>query len=378
MSFLLSNFVELGNDELRKVNGGAGSCGGGSGEGAGSSSGSGGSSGGSGSGGYSGGGTSTAPSMTVSAGAGSCGGGSSGGSGGSGGGSSYSGGSSGSGNPGSGASGNPGTGGTASGNGGSSYNPGSGYSGGSGNCSGGYTPGYGSTPPATDSGNKKDTDGAGSDPTVNLASIGCSTNIQDGKRGLMDNKFDYSNELTMQKSKKDGEKDSEGNLIDDQMNGGYKFSQSGCKMTGVAKVLSEITGKKIDPKFVNDIIDEDKDGLLSTEEVKKGIEKILPENATVTSKRINNPTKEDLKKIASDTDSANYLLIQGEDVNGGYHWLQATDFYDGDDGNTYVNYSATSDNDNNRNRKYTVDSVPSGSTDIHHVSAAEVYSITFN
>jgi len=28
MSFLLSNFIELGNDELRKVNGGAASCGG--------------------------------------------------------------------------------------------------------------------------------------------------------------------------------------------------------------------------------------------------------------------------------------------------------------------------------------------------------------
>ena len=282
MSFLLSNFIELGNDELRKVNGGAGSCGGGSGEGSGSSSGSGGSSGGagsgaggSGSGGYSGGGTSTAPSMTVSAGAGSCGGGSSGGSGGSGGGSSYSGGSSG--------SGNPGTGGTPPGNGGSSYNPGSGYSGGSGNCSGGYTRGYGSNPPATDSGNKKDTDGAGSDPTVNLASIGCSTNIQDGKRGWLNNKFEYSNNSTMQ--------DYKGQAIDYTMNGGNQFSLKGCYMEAVKKALSEASGKKITLEWVNEHVDENKDGLLSGEEVKKGFEKVLPENATVTQRRIENPTK---------------------------------------------------------------------------------------
>lgn len=370
MSFLLSNFIELGNDELRKVNGGSGSCGGGSGEGAGSSSGSGGSSGGAGSGGYSGGGTSTAPSMTVSAGAGSCGGGSSGGSGGSGGGSSYSGGSSGSGNPGSGASGNPGTGGTASGNDGSSYNPGSGYSGGSGNCSGGYTPGYGSTPPATDTGNKKDTDGAGSDPTVNLASIGCSTNIQDGKRGWLNNKFEDSNNSTMQ--------DYKGQAIDYTMNGGNQFSLKGCYMESVKKALSEASGKKVTLEWVNEYVDSNKDGLLSGEEIKKGFEKVLPENATVSQRRIENPTKKDLEEIAKDTTSATYAFIKGENVNGGSHWVQGTGYSTGEDGNTYINYSASSQNDIALKRQYVVGPVPEGSSNTHHVEAIEVISIQFN
>ncbi len=371
MSFLLSNFVELGNDELRKVNGGAGSCGGGSGEGAGSSSGSGGSSGGAGSGaggsgngGYSGGGTSTAPSMTVSAGAGSCGGGSSGGSGGSGGGSSYSGGSSGSGNPGSGTSGNPGTGGTPSGN------DGSGYSGGRGNCSGGYTPGYSSTPPATDTGNKKDTDGAGSDPTVTLASIGCSTNIQDGKRGWLNNKFEYSNNSTMQEYK--------GLPIDYTMNGDNQFSQSGCYMEAVKKALSEASGKKVTLEWVNEHVDENKDGLLSGEEVKKGFEKVLPENATVTQRRIENPTKKDLEEIASDTNSAIFTFVQGENVNDKSHWIQGTGFSSDENGTAYIQYSPTSNNDIALKRQYVAGPVPEGSSNTHHVKAIEVISIQFN
>ena len=418
MSFLLSNFIELGNDELRKVNGGAASCGGGgtSGSGSGNSgNGSGSSENKSGTGNtgnYSGKNSGTGNTSSLSGGSGSCGGGSSGGSGSSGGGSGGNGGNQSTGNISgknngnsnnsgmtgfagncSGSSGGTGSSGGSSGsnggngstgdisgkNNGNNNNPGmTGFAGncsgsyggndsfdknngnntgktygGSGNCNGSFTPPGGST---------QDTSGD------NIENSNSTTNLEDGKKGVPKNKFSFTDRINMQFSKNNQE-------IDKSMNGDYQFSKNGCKMTGAAKILSEITGEEIDPKYINDNADTNGDGLLTKEEFADEIKRNLPDNYKVETKRIENPTAKDLEEIQNDESKLNYILIKAKDVAGGDHWVQGTGTYTDSDGSTYLEYSGTSQNDQNKNREFTIDAVPEGTTNVFQATTIEVYSI---
>ena len=273
MSFLLSNFIELGNDELRKVNGGAASCGGGGTSGSGSGSGS--------SGGSSYGNSGSGSTQTVTGGSGSCGGSSgSSGSGSGSSGSSYSESSSGGSTGGSnyGGSGNcsGGTSGGSSGgssNNGSTYGSGSGYNpsssgnnssstyyGGSGNCNGST-----SSTTTTSYTNDSLNNSAKEEASVNLVSLGNTTNLEDGVKGLPKNKFRYTNKTTMQFAKDNPE-------INESMNGGREFSKVGCKMTGASKIQTEVTGIETDPKYINDNFDTNGDGLITRDEITDGIQ----------------------------------------------------------------------------------------------------------
>lgn len=376
MSFLLSNFIELGNDELRKVNGGAASCGGGGTSGSGSGSGS--------SGGSSYGNSGSGSTQTVTGGSGSCGGSSgSSGSGSGSSGSSYSESSSGGSTGGSnyGGSGNcsGGTSGGSSGgssNNGSTYGSGSGYNpsssgnnssstyyGGSGNCNGST-----SSTTTTSYTNDSLNNSAKEEASVNLVSLGNTTNLEDGVKGLPKNKFRYTNKTTMQFAKDNPE-------INESMNGGREFSKVGCKMTGASKIQTEVTGIETDPKYINDNFDTNGDGLITRDEITDGIQESLPSNYKVTSKTINNPTVKDLESIKNDESSLNYMLVKATDVAGGDHWVQGTGYYTNSEGITYIEYSPTSQNDSAKNRAFTIDSVPEDSVNVHQVTAIEVYSI---
>ena len=446
MSFLLSNFIELGNDELRKVNGGAASCGGGgtSGSGSGNSgNGSGSSENKSGTGNtgnYSGKNSGTGNTSSLSGGSGSCGGGSSGGSGSSGGGSGGNGGNQSTGdisgknngnsnNSGmtgfagncSGSSGGTGSSGGSSGsnggngstgdisgkNNGNNNNPGmTGFAGncsgsydgndsfgknngnntgntygGSGNCNGSFTPPGGST---------QDTSGDNkTDIRNSLTSVGCSTNLLNGKTGWQDNVFEETNRTKMQMydtKYKDLLNDevlasfyegmNESDFADkNNMNGGFKTTRSGCKYMGAAKIMTEATGFLIDTTYIRDHVDKDKDGLLSAKEVGDGMQELLPPGYKVETKRIENPTKEDLDSIKNDTSSLNFVLAKGNDVNGGTHWVEGTGYTTDAEGNTYLKYSGTSVYDDQNNRVYIFGDVPDGSSNVHTVGSIEVYSI---
>ena len=402
MSFLLSNFIELGNDELRKVNGGAASCGGGGTSGSGSGSGS--------SGGSSYGNSGSGSAQTVTGGSGSCGGSSgSSGSGSSGSGSSessYSGGSSGgstggsnyggSGNCSGGTSGGS-SGGSSGGNSnngssyGSGYNPSSSennssptYYGGSGNCNGST-----SSTTTTSYTNDSLNNSAKEEASVNLVSLGCSTNLLDGKKGWDGNKFLMNDESRMQgydtrfqdiisnPSLRPFYKNMTDEDFSDKnrMNGGYVLSKEGCKYISTAKIMSESTGYIIDPTYIRDHVDCDGDGRLGPSEVGPEMQKLLPDGYKVKTQVIKNPTREDFDKIINDSSSLNYVLLQADGVCGGYHWVEGTGYTVDPNGNTIMEYSASSYYDTLNNRVYMLEDVPEGSTNTYQIIKAEIYTI---
>jgi len=111
------------------------------------------------------------------------------------------------------------------------------------------------------------------------------------------------------------------------------------------------------------------------EEFADEIKRNLPDNYKVETKRIENPTAKDLEEIQNDESKLNYILIKAKDVAGGDHWVQGTGTYTDSDGSTYLEYSGTSQNDQNKNREFTIDAVPEGTTNVFQATTIEVYSI---
>ena len=142
-------------------------------------------------------------------------------------------------------------------------------------------------------------------------------------------------------------KNANGEVIDENI-----FSKDGCLMTAVAKVLSEKTGKNITPLDVNNKVDTNSDGLLSFDEISKGLNNILDSSLgdiyDVKSKNIDKVTLKDLELIASDDNvKSTYVLGYAPKCHGG-HWVVLEGYGTDSKGQVYFNYDGTSFNDSGR------------------------------
>ncbi len=148
-------------------------------------------------------------------------------------------------------------------------------------------------------------------------------------------------------------------FLDGSMNGKKElFSKKGCKMAAGAKIASEITGSEIGLYEVNTVWDTDKNGLLTKDEICKGLDNLLDDKFgdiyDVKASSIDNPTLKNLQSIADDTSGMTFVLGKAADVYGGEHWVVLEGYTANSDGTITFSYAGTSDNDAINNRSYVI------------------------
>ena len=168
----------------------------------------------------------------------------------------------------------------------------------------------------------------------------------------------YADELTMQYYK-DGkieinpfytETSEMAKLHDFEMNGNRKFSEEGCLMTATAKIVSELSGKEVYLREVNDKFDKNLDGLLSSTEIKDGINNYLDDvfgdiydvkSETIEGKDLS-ITK--LSEVSSKSDGTTYVLGYAPDCYSG-HWVLLEGYSQDSSGKIIFDYEGSSNND---------------------------------
>ena len=231
----------------------------------------------------------------------------------------------------------------------------SGSSGSNSNSSGSYpSPGYSYTSGGSHSGNCGGTcSGSNTTGTEIIQNEEKNPIIENGKFGQITD-GSYADDLTMQYYKNlnsvDGEvsdkfmndkKNSEGNIVEQN-----SFSTDGCKMSGAAKIASEITGRNISLLDINNNFDKNKDRLLIQQEIEGGLQNLLGEDYEVKSDTWKvQLTKEKLSELTS-ADDANttYVLGFAPECFGG-HWVVIEGWSTNENGQVVFDYDGTSDND---------------------------------
>ncbi len=174
---------------------------------------------------------------------------------------------------------------------------------------------------------------------------------------------------TMQDYKKDTKKDN-------SMNGaGNSFSTVGCKMEGTAKLLSQISGSKVDILDVNNNYDKNKDGLMTQEEITAAIKNKLKDGQTVTPDYYELKLCKETLDTISNQEGTTYVLGRAEDVHGGQHWIVLEGYSINSNGQVEFDYNGTSSND--KGRKYILGN-PTGeqkNDNYFRISKIETYTI---
>ena len=173
----------------------------------------------------------------------------------------------------------------------------------------------------------------------------------------------------------------------DIMNGGYinndgekesyRFSKVGCKMEGASQIASEITDSDISITDVNNNYDTNKDGLLTKEEIEKGINSNLSEGQSLTVDYYENTLSEEtVRNIATSSEGTTYVLGRAEDVAGGQHWVVLEGYSINERGQIEFDYNPTSQNDSRNGRVYILGDVDSDQTNTYKISKIETYTVT--
>lgn len=189
----------------------------------------------------------------------------------------------------------------------------------------------------------------------------------------------YADTLTMQKYKNEPYKYQPN--LDEKMNGdGNTFSTKGCLMTAVAKIASEVSGKKIDPYLdVNQKIDKNKDGKLSVDEISNGLNSLLDDLLgdiyDVNVNNIENVNLSDLQNnVSENLSTTTYVLGFAPDCYGG-HWVVLEGYNVDSSGRVSFSYDGTSDNDNGRSYILGTSNQNTGEQ-VYGISRIETVSIT--
>lgn len=142
-------------------------------------------------------------------------------------------------------------------------------------------------------------------------------------------------------------------LHDFEMNGNMKFSEEGCLMTATAKIISELSGKEVYLREVNDKFDKNSGGLLSSTEIKDGMNDYLDAVfGDIYDIKTNSFEKElsNEKFIEVSQLEDTYILarVYGDfDSNGKneHHWIVLEGYTTDKNGRLIFNYDGTSNND---------------------------------
>ena len=176
----------------------------------------------------------------------------------------------------------------------------------------------------------------------------------------------YADNLTMQEYKD--------TPTDNSMNGGNIYSKSGCKMTGTAKLLTQITGTDFDEIKINLSYDTNADGCMSEDEITSAIRGNLTGGKQVQSDYFErNLTKQTLASIAGSSSGTTYMLGRAEDVYGGQHWVVLEGYSTNSRGQVQFTYDGTCENDTGWT--YILGTLQSGQTNTYRISKIETYTI---
>ena len=157
----------------------------------------------------------------------------------------------------------------------------------------------------------------------------------------------------------------------------YRFSKAGCKMEGTSQIASEITDTDISITTVNNNYDTNKDGLLTKEEIEKGINSNLSEGQSLTVDYYENTLSEEtVRTIAASSEGTTYVLGRAEDVAGGQHWVVLEGYSINERGQIEFDYNPTSQNDSRNGRVYILGDVDSDQTNTYKISKIETYTVT--
>ena len=164
--------------------------------------------------------------------------------------------------------------------------------------------------------------------------------------------------------------------IDDSMNGeGNEFSKVGCKMEGAAKILSEITDRKIDITDVNSMYDSNEDGLMTQEEISNAVKANLIDGQTFTYDYFEKTlTKSTLDSISQQY-GVTYVLGRAENVHGGQHWIVLEGYSINSNGQVQFDYNGTSKNDVGRNYILGTPTDEQKNQNFYSISKIETYTI---
>ncbi len=145
--------------------------------------------------------------------------------------------------------------------------------------------------------------------------------------------------------------------FDREMNGDMRFSEKGCLITAVTKIISELTGKKT-LRDVNDIIDvSPADGLLSNREIQNAINYYLDNafgdifDVKSTDTRNSELSLNDIETASTQGNGTTFVLGHSSDCYGG-HWVVLEGYNTNENGVITFNYDGTSINDDGRTYVY--------------------------
>ena len=145
---------------------------------------------------------------------------------------------------------------------------------------------------------------------------------------------------------------------DNSMNGGFKFSSSGCVMTACAKVASEKLGRDVSLKEINKLFDKNSDGYLEFHEIKQGFIELLGDKYNIEADYHTEGRELNKNRFANAAQQGDtYVLARTcADFDGDgkkeYHWVVLEGYTTDDKGRMIFSYDGTSDNDAKYNRVY--------------------------
>ncbi|MCR5495194.1 MAG: hypothetical protein K6F15_06105 [Treponema sp.] len=136
------------------------------------------------------------------------------------------------------------------------------------------------------------------------------------------------------------------------------FSTDACLMTGIAKIVSEKTGKDIIPLDVSNAIDKNYDGLVSFDEIKNNVNELFGDEYDVNVDYWTKEGKLDKDKFVEISNTPDTYVLgraYGDfDGDGTYehHWVVLEGFTSDRRGRLCFDYDGTSDNDAKNGRTY--------------------------
>lgn len=179
-------------------------------------------------------------------------------------------------------------------------------------------------------------------------------------------------------------KDSSGNVIFEN-----SFSTDGCKMTGAAKIATDLIGKEVKLlENVNNEFDVNKDGLLTRDEISSGINNLLIKQGCNTKKVVSeriDGTSLSKKTFDSIVNSENTIYVLGcyeytyvnkndNSVHNAEHWVVLEGMHSGEYGQYIFSVDGTSKYDNGRT--YVYGDIPGIQKDsVRHITKIETFSL---
>ncbi len=174
---------------------------------------------------------------------------------------------------------------------------------------------------------------------------------------------------------------------DDKMNGYHteknkdvknKFSTVGCKMTSAAKIISDVLGIDVSLTDINEY-DANGDGEMTEEEIASAFRAFLEKsdsNAELKTdyweQQLNG---EKLNEIVAKEEGTTYIIGRAKEVHGGDHWIVLTGYSLDEYGQIQFNYSGSSVNDANQNRKYILGENKTGENNFFTITKIETYTL---